>query len=173
MSFNIREAVLELERHASAQGWDQPARVYALVPTTDLVEREPQLARMLGLSGDVSPDDLTPIEQEPLAADVPLEESLGRIAWPETVTGCALVLERLVVQGSDATLDPPERGDVGAWAKSQPGSDEVRMVAAVLRDGARHAALRIRSYDIDDQVLNGEDLVPALTSALSLTFEEE
>lgn len=173
MSFNIREVVLELERHASAQGWDQPVRVYALVPTSDLLEREPHLAELLGIPGDVSPDDLTPVEQEPLSGDVPLEESLGQILWPEAVVGCALVMERLVVKGSDETLDPPERGDVGAWAREQPGSEEIRMVAGVLRDGGRYSALRMRSYDVDDQVLNGEDLVPALTSALALTFEEE
>jgi len=90
VSFNIREAVLDLERHASQQGWDQPIRMYALVPTADLVQREPHLAEMLGISGDPAPDELTPVEQEPLPADVPLEETLGRIMWPEAVAGCAI-----------------------------------------------------------------------------------
>ncbi|UOE22224.1 hypothetical protein NI17_023450 [Thermobifida halotolerans] len=164
---------MSLERHASEQGWDQPVRMYALVPTADLLEREPHLAGVLGIRGDASPEDLTPVEQEPLPADVPLEETLGRIMWPEAVAGCALVMERLVVKGSDETLDPPDRGDTGAWAKDQPGSEEIRLVAGVLRDGTRYSALRMRSYDAEDQVLNGEDLVPGLTSALALTFEED
>ncbi|MFD0773689.1 PPA1309 family protein [Streptomonospora algeriensis] len=173
MSFNIREAVLELERHAAGQGWDQPVRIYALVPTTDLMEREPALAEMLGLTGDVPADDLTPVEQEPLPESVPLEEALGSMAWPEAVTGCALVMERLVVKGSDATLAPPEDADAGAWAQNQEGREEVRMVAGVLRDGSRHSAMRMRSHDSEDDVLSSEDLVPALTSALAITLEED
>ncbi|GAA1758261.1 PPA1309 family protein [Streptomonospora arabica] len=173
VSFNIREAVLELERHAAGQGWDQPVRIYALVPTTDLMEREPALAEMLGLTGEIADDDLTPVEQEPLPGEVPLEEALGRMAWPEAVTGCALVMERLVLKGSDATLEPPRDADAGSWAQNQEGSEEVRMVAGVLRDGSRHSALRMRHHDSEDEVLNGEDLVPALTSALALTLEDE
>jgi len=173
VSFNIREAVLDLERHASQQGWDQPIRMYALVPTADLVQREPHLAEMLGISGDPAPDELTPVEQEPLPADVPLEETLGRIMWPEAVAGCALVMERLVVRGTDETLDPPRDGDTAAWAEQQPGCEEIRMVAGVLRDGSRYSALRLRNYDSEDQVLKGEDLIPGLTSALALTFEED
>ncbi len=164
---------MDLERHAAEQGWDQPIRVYALVPTTDLVEREPALAEMLGLGEDVAAEDLTPIEQEPLPSGMAVEEALGRMAWPEAVTGCALVMERLVVQGSDETLAPPEGSDSGKWAQEQPGTQEVRMIAGVLRDGGRHSALRMRQYDSEDQVLNGEDLVPALTSALALTLEDD
>lgn len=163
---------MDLERHASDQGWDQPPRVYALVPTAELARREPALAAMLGLDASADPAELTPVEQEPLPEGVPLEEALGRMAWPEAVAGCALVMERLVVKGSDETLDPP-RGDGGAAAGSQESAEEVRMVAGVLRDGGRHAALRMRAYDTEDQVLNGPDLVPALTSALELTLQEE
>ncbi|NYI97939.1 PPA1309 family protein [Streptomonospora nanhaiensis] len=173
MPFNIRDAVMELERHAAGQGWDQPIRVYALVATTVLLEREPALAEMLGLSGAVDADDLTPVEQEPLPPDIPLEEALGRMAWPEAVTGCALVMERLVLKGSDVTLEPPRGADAAQWAGAQEGAEEIRMVAGVLRDGSRHSALRMRSHDSDDQVLNGQDLVPALTSALALTLEDD
>nr|WP_155998611.1 PPA1309 family protein [Streptomonospora sp. PA3] len=164
---------MELERHAAGQGWDQPVRIYALVPTTDLVQREPALAEMLGLTGDVDADDLIPVEQEPLPESVPLEEALGRMAWPEAVAGCAMVMERLVVKGSDATLEPPKDADPGDWAQNQDGSEEVRMVAGVLRDGSRHSALRMRSHDSEDEVLNGQDLVPGLTSALALTLEDD
>lgn len=172
VTLNIREAVMDLERHASEQGWDQPPRVYALVPTAELARREPALASMLGLDASADPAELTPVEQEPLPEGMPLEEALGRMAWPDAVAGCALVMERLVVRGSDETLDPP-RGGTGDWAASQDGSEEVRMVAGVLREGGRHAALRMRAHDSDDQVLNGPDLVPALTSALELTLQDD
>jgi len=45
----LRAAVREIEAHASEAGWDQPARLYALVPTSDLVAREPALAAAMGL----------------------------------------------------------------------------------------------------------------------------
>lgn len=170
-SERLRSTVMELDRHAAEQGWDQPIRLYALVPTADLLQREPQLAAVLGVDDSVDEDDLTPVEQEPLTSGSPIEELLGRIVWPEAVIGCALVMERLVVRGSDETLEPP-REDAGEWAEGQEGKEEVRMIAGVLRDGSRYSALRMRSYDSESHVLSGEDLIPALTSALSLTFEE-
>ncbi|ADH69194.1 MULTISPECIES: PPA1309 family protein [Nocardiopsis] len=163
---NIREAVMDLERHAAEQGWDRPLGLYALVPTAELLRAEPALAGLLGIDSPADPDELTPVEQEQLPADVPLEEALGRILWPEGVAGCALVMERLVVKGTDETLAPDE----------QPGSsgretEEIRMVAGVLRDGSRHCAMRMRSHDSESEVLNGADLIPALTSALALTLD--
>ena len=45
------------------------------------------------------------------------------------------------------------------------------MVAAVLREGDRFGAVRLRSHDEDGAVLTGTDLVPTLCEVLSLTFE--
>ena len=45
----LAEAVLEIEAHIAESGWDQPARLYALVATADLVRAEPDLARAMGL----------------------------------------------------------------------------------------------------------------------------
>ncbi|GAB3703649.1 PPA1309 family protein [Nocardiopsis oceani] len=165
---NIREAVMDLERHAAEQGWDRPLGLYALVPTSELLAAEPALAGMLGIDSPADPDELTPVEQEALPKDVPLEEALGRILWPEGVAGCALVMERLVVKGSDETLAAGE--DPTATGKE---TEEIRMVAAVLRDGSRHCAMRMRSHDAESEVLNGPDLIPALTSALALTLDLE
>ncbi|OLT27630.1 hypothetical protein BJF83_17895 [Nocardiopsis sp. CNR-923] len=157
---------MDLERHAAEQGWDRPLGLYALVPTADLLKAEPALASLLGIDSPVDPDELTPVEQEPLPDDVPLEEALGRILWPEDVAGCALVMERLVVKGSDETLAVGE-GPV----ESGRETEEIRMVAGVMRDGSRHCAMRMRSHDSDSEVLNGADLIPALTSALALTLD--
>ncbi len=157
---------MDLERHAAEQGWDRPLGLYALVPTAELLAAEPALAEMLGVSGAPDPGELTPVEQDPLPTDLPLEEALGRIMWPDGVVGCALVMERLVVKGSDETLSPGE--DATAQGRE---TEEIRMVAGVLRDGSRHCALRMRSHDSEEAVLNGADLVPALTSALALTLD--
>ncbi|WP_307869285.1 PPA1309 family protein [Nocardiopsis sp. B62] len=163
---NIREAVMDLERHAAEQGWDRPLGLYALVPTSELLAAEPALASLLGIDSPADPDELTPVEQEALSPDVPLEEALGRILWPEGVAGCALVMERLVVKGSDETLAAGE--DPSASGKE---TEEIRMVAGVLRNGSRHCAMRMRSHDTESEVLNGPDLIPALTSALALTLD--
>nr|WP_239642921.1 PPA1309 family protein [Nocardiopsis alkaliphila] len=165
---NIREAVMDLERHAAEQGWDRPLGLYALVPTSELLAAEPALAGLLGIDSPADPDELTPVEQEALPPDVPLEEALGRILWPEGVAGCALVMERLVVKGSDQTLASDEEATT-----SGKETEEIRMVAGVLRDGSRHCAMRMRSHDSDSEVLNGADLIPALTSALALTLDLE
>jgi hypothetical protein len=45
------------------------------------------------------------------------------------------------------------------------------MVAAVLREGDRFGAVRLRTHDEDSAVLTGTDLVPTLCEVLSLTFE--
>ncbi|WP_234003936.1 PPA1309 family protein [Nocardiopsis sp. SBT366] len=163
---NIREAVMDLERHAAEQGWDRPLGLYALVPTSELLAAEPALASLLGIDSPADPDELTPVEQEALSPDVPLEEALGRMLWPEGVAGCALVMERLVVKGSDETLAAGE--DPSASGKE---TEEIRMVAGVLRNGSRHCAMRMRSHDTESEVLNGPDLIPALTSALALTLD--
>ena len=125
-------------------------------------------AGLLGIESPASPDELTPVEQEALSPDVPLEEALGSILWPEGVAGCALVMERLVVKGSDETLAADE--DPTASGRE---TEEIRMVAGVLRDGSRHCAMRMRSHDSETEVLNGPDLIPALTSALALTLDLE
>lgn len=157
---------MDLERHVSEQGWDQPLELYALVPTAELLKAEPAAARLLGIDEPSDPGQLTPVQQEQLPSDIPLEEALGRIMWPEGVTGCALVMERLTVKGSDETLAVGEEPST-----EDEETEEIRMVAGVLRDGSRHCAMRMRSHDSDAEVLSGEDLIPALTSALALTLD--
>jgi hypothetical protein len=58
------------------------------------------------------------------------------------------------------------------WVAEHPERQEVRMTVAVLRDGARESALRLREKDSQTEVLTGPDLVPGLAEALSATFED-
>lgn len=104
----------------------------------------------------------------------PLDEFLATIAWPDAVAGCALTVERLVLPPS-AEAQVPEGLDEAAlskWVADHPGRQEVRMTVAVLRDGARDSALRLRDKDTPTEVLTGAGLVPGLAEALSATFEE-
>jgi hypothetical protein len=168
----LKRAVREIEAYAAEAGWDQPARLFALVPTTDLLRREPGLADALGVDDTPAPESLTPVEQEPVTAGDELEEVLARIMWPAEVFGCAAVVERLVLPPSvDGELpDDPEAAQ--EFAAEHPDRQEVRIVAAATRDGATYCALRLRSHDEDFSVLESSDMVPALLELLSGTLEQ-
>ena len=67
-------AVLEIDAYASGLGWDQPARLFALVDTARLRAEEPGLAAQLGLDDTASATAaFTPIEQEELPASTALD----------------------------------------------------------------------------------------------------
>jgi hypothetical protein len=170
----LSRAVIEIEKHVSSAGWDQPAQLFALVPTEELLRAEPQLAAELGTEDASQP--LTPVAQGELPGaleDEHLADALGRIEWPEGVSGCALAIERVVLPASaEAGLSSAESdAELARMAGSDPRRHEVRMVAAVLREGDRFGAVRLRSHDEDSAVLTGADLVPTLCEVLSLTFE--
>jgi hypothetical protein len=158
----------EVEEFVADGGWDQPARLFALVPTGELLAREP---RLVGVVAGEDADGLTPVEQEELPEYATLEELLAGIAWPPGVAGAALAVERLMLP-ADAEPDLPSDEEAALDAvASHPGRQEVRLAVAVLRDGSREAALRFRAHDNDDEVLHGPDLVPGLADALAATLE--
>ena len=165
----LRGAVLELERHAAEAGWDQPARLFALVHTEELLANEPGLAEMLEVDPDADlTGSLTPIEQDELPADLPLEQLLGEMVWPDAVHGTAVIVERLVLP---PTVElPDDEDEAQAVAESHPERQEVRMVAGATRSGSTYCALRLRSHDDDFAVIEGPDLVPALLELLQSTL---
>ncbi|TQE16886.1 hypothetical protein Sipo8835_01525 [Streptomyces ipomoeae] len=168
----LTRAVLEIDEYASGLGWDQPARLFALVDTARLKAQEPALAAQLGLEDESETAGLTPIEQDEIPADKALDEFLGTIAWPDAVVGCALTVERLMLPPS-AEASVPEDLDgarLTEWVASHPDRQEVRMTVAVLRDGSRDSALRLREKDSATEVLTGPELVPGLAEALAATF---
>jgi hypothetical protein len=152
----LEQVVLELERHAAAAGWDVPASLYALVDTVDLLQREPQLAEVLGIDEEADAG-LTPVEQE--AVSDSLHDFLATIAWPPEVAGCAVVLEA-TTEAEDASPDQAD-AELG----------EARIVAGVLRSGETSCAIRQRAHDDDDLVLVGADLVPGLLQLLHVTLD--
>ncbi|MFC3575726.1 PPA1309 family protein [Streptomyces yaanensis] len=170
----LTQAVLEIDEYVSGLGWDQPARLFALVDTARLRDQEPALAAQLGLEDESGTTGLTPIEQDELPAGKPLDEFLGTIAWPDAVVGCALTVERLMLPPSAEGSVPEGLSEkkLAKWVAEHPERQEVRMTVAVLRDGARESALRLREKDSSTEVLTGPDLVPGLAQALSATFED-
>lgn len=167
----LAAAVLELEAHASEQGWDRPARLYALVDTGQLAAHEPALAALMGLDDASAAGSMTPIEQEELTR--PLEEVLPEIAWPAEVVGCAAVVERLVLPpGLDEAI-PDDPVQAEEFARTHPDRQEVRMVVGVTRAGASYCALRLRAHDDPASVVAGDDLVPQLVELLRATLEDD
>lgn len=163
-------AALDTERHVARSGWDQPVRLFALVPTQALLAREPQLADGLA-AHDAVAGALSAVEQDELPAAEGLEELLARIAWPDEVTGCALAVERIVVP-PEAERDLPDDGPAALRAVAEhPGRADVRLLVAVTRDGAARCLLRQRAHDRDDRVALGDDIAPGLVHALRATFD--
>ncbi|MFD4621346.1 PPA1309 family protein [Streptomyces sp. NPDC058475] len=170
----LTRAVLEIDEYASGLGWDQPARLFALVDTARLRAQEPGLAAQLGLQDEQETTGLTPIEQDEIPADKPLDEFLGTIAWPDAVVGCALTVERLMLPPSAEASVPEGLSDkkLARWVAEHPDRQEVRMTVGVLRDGTRDSALRLREKDAPTEVLTGSELVPGLAEALLATFAD-
>lgn len=168
----LAAAVLEIESHVAGDGWDRPARLYALVDTVRLAAQAPALASSVGLSDASAQGSLTPVEQDQLRPDQPLEGVLEEIVWPTEVDGCAAVVERLVLPpGADADL-PDDPAAAEEFARDHPDRQEVRIVAGATRTGSTYCALRLRAHDDEQSVVAGIDLVPALLQLLVTTLEE-
>ncbi len=170
MPSRLAESVLEIEQHVAEAGWDQPPRLFALVETAALLDREPALVERLG--EEPLPGHLTGVEQEGVPADAPLEEFLAGIAWPAEVAGTALVVERVMLPAGAETHLPGSDADAMRWAAEHPERQEVRLTVGVLRDGSTECALRFRRHDRAEDVLTGPELVPGLAAALAATLAE-
>lgn len=171
---HLEEVVLDLERHAAQQGWDAAPKLFALVYGSEIRTTEPELAAELGLAGDAAEGDtLAALEQPELPSQATVEDALATIAWPDTVAGCALVIERVVLPPEVEEEIPDDPDKAAAFAADHPAREDVRMIVGVLRGGERHSALRLRRHDVDDEVLVGPDLVPALADALAATLEPD
>jgi hypothetical protein len=159
-------ALIEVERHVGRLGWDQPARLFALVRTADLIAAEPHLAEHLGAA---SPDGFSSVEQEQFHAGDDLGSALARIAWPPTVAGCVLALERAFLPASAEAGLPDDATAAARAVAAHPERMDLRVVVGVTRDGRRHGIARVRADD--GELLSGADLVPALAEALAHTLE--
>ncbi len=169
----LLEAIREVERHVHRDGWENVPRLYALVETDELLEREPQMAADLGLTG--SPDSaggLSAIEQEELPEYASLEELLAGIAWPPEVKGTALVVERIVLPGEAESALPADQAEALRVVGGHPDRQEMRLAVGVLRDGARACVVRLRDHPQEDDVLVGPDIAPGLAEALAATLQD-
>lgn len=172
----VLRTVRELEQHVSSGGWDGPVRIFALIRTADALDRDPSLETALPAevvaAARADCEHLTAVEQEDLPSAQTIEALLHSIAWPPTVDGAALVVERIVVP-PEAEVGLPEGEDEALrYLQNHPRRRDVRLAAAVLRDGTCGCAVRARDHDTDDRVAVGPDLVPGLVTALAATLDE-
>lgn len=164
-------ALLELERHVREGGWDQPPRLFALVLTDELVGTEPGLAARLGLrsSADGGPSGgLTAVEQDEFAASGDLMSDLAAVAWPETVIGCAVCLERSFLSPGLEGQIPDDPAEAASFVAGHPQRQDVRVLVGVDRAGHRHGVARLVSAP--EELLAADDLVPGLSAALAHTL---
>ena len=166
----------ETEAHVAAFGWDQPVRVFAQVRTDEALAADPDIAELLDAAtveeSRTDPELLMVVEQEGLPAAADLEHLLAQLAWPESVHGAAISVERLVLppaaqDEAEAITDAAERL---AFLQARPDREDIRMVVGVLRSGESWCVLRSRTHDDDASIYQGEQLVPGLTEALAATF---
>lgn len=170
---SLIRAAAETERHVAGAGWDQPVRLFALVPTAELMQAEPALAETLVPRGQVIADDaLTAIEQDDLPRTDSIEELLGQIAWPEQVAGTAVAVERIVVPPEAEADLPDDPQEALAALADHPQRKDVRLLVAVARSGEHVCLLRQRDHDEDDAVATGPDIAPGLVAALRATLED-
>lgn len=168
----LTQAVHEIEKSASTLGWDRPSTVYALVPTSELLELEELPADMrahLQAGWDGTASALTAVIQEDLPGS-DLEDTLAQLAWPDSVVGAAVCTERVMVPPEAQAQAPDDPTEALEYFANHPDRDEVRIVAGVLRTGEAWCAIRARSHDRDDEVAEGSNLVPGLVEALFATF---
>jgi hypothetical protein len=159
----------EVEDFVSTAGWDQPPQLFALVPTAELVQAQPDLAAQVDAGAF-----LTPVAQDALPNE-DLAEALAGIMWPEAVEGCAIAQEIVVLppEAEETLPAGEESGDTDVLrriAAEHPQRREARLVAAVLRDGTAACVLRIRSPEGPDEIVEHPELAPNLTDALLATL---
>jgi hypothetical protein len=170
----VTRVVVELERHVAADGWDAPIRIFALVRTAGALERDPSLGQRLPAdvveAAAADPDHLTAVEQEGLPEADTLHDLLGRLAWPDSVDGAAVVVERSVIPPEVEAQLPKDENEALAWLQAHPERRDVRLAAATLRGGEHSCALRARDHDADNQVAVGPELAPGLVAAVAATL---
>lgn len=168
----LANVVVDIERTAARVGWDHAPSLYALVPTSVLLEQPDlpeDIATSLRSGWDGSAEHLSAVIQEDVP-DEDLEELLAHLGWPELVAGAALTVERVTVPPEVEDEAPEDPQAAVEFISAHPKREEVRIAVGVLRSGESWTAIRARSFDADDKVGQGSALVPSLVGALAASF---
>ena len=161
-------ALAEIERYVTSQGWEQAARLFALVSDDLLAQADPGLAPMVAEKPEGS---LSAIEQEGFHDGDDLALTLSRIGWPEHVSGCALAVERSFLPSEREDEVPDDPALAAHFVAHHPERKDVRVVVGALRGGVTFGLARL--VDEPEELLGAQDLVPGLAHALLGTLELE
>lgn len=171
---SLASTVTEIEQYVARSGWDAPVGVFALVRTAGALARDATLASSLDpevrAAANRDGEHLTAVEQEGLEPASSLEELLAHLAWPATVDGAAVVVERIVVPPEVEESLPADPDEALAFLLDHPQREDVRIAVGVLRSGESWCTLRSRRHDADDAVAGAPDAVPGLVAALRATL---
>lgn len=171
----LRRVVDELEVGSARVGWDRPPALYALVRTESLLATPglpSDVAESLRAEWDGSSDHLSAVAQETLPQD-DLEELLPKIAWPDTVAGAALTVERIILPDDADEEAPEDPNEAVHYAENHPARTDIRVVVGVNRDGDSWCEVRARTFDDRERVGQGALLVPGLVEGLKIGLTEE
>lgn len=171
LSHALPATAREVEEFVAAGGWDQQPQLFALVATATLLASQPELAGQLDAQAA-----LTPVAQEAFP-DGELDAALAAIEWPDSVAGCALAQEIVILPpAAEADLGqlPDDPAQARHAAAGHPQRREARLVAAVLRDGVGACVLRLRAGcsadQRSDELVEDPQLAPNLLRALLATL---
>ena len=136
----------EIEDFVAAAGWDQQPQLFALVATMTLLAGQPELADQLDAQ-----IPLTPVAQDALPEGE--LDVLAGLEWPDSVAGCALAQEIVVLPPeaeaglADLPDDPAQArrvaacppaatgGQVGRGSARRPETVRAAVVQAGLANG--------------------------------------
>lgn len=168
----LRSVLMEIENGAASVGWDRPPSIYALVPTKELMgtpEIPGDVLADLERAWDGTDTHLSAILQESVVGE-DVEELLPKLAWPESVWGAAVTVERIIVPPAVEEEAPEDPDEALAFISNHPARTDVRLSVAVTREGDSWCAIRARNFDDAGHVATGETLVPSMVEALKIGF---
>lgn len=171
----LQHLTLDIERQAAELGWDRPPTLYALVPTGELLDTPglpEDMAGFIRSTWDGTPEHLSALVQEGLEED-DLENVLGHLAWPDTVAGAALTVERIIVPPEVEAQAPEDPDEAIEFVMNHPSRSDVRIAVSALRSGETWTAIRTRAFDAANQVGNAPNLVPSLVQALQASLDHD
>ena len=144
----LAAAVLEIEAHIAEAGWDQPARLYALVDTADAASRrEPALAAAMGLDDAVGAGVA---DAGRAGRSCPPDKPLETVLESDHVARRGDRLRRRgraagAAAGRRRRRSPTTRPRPRSTPREHPDRQEVRIVAGATRAGSTYCALRLRA----------------------------
>ena len=167
MNTRLDQLALDIERQVAGAGWDQPPPCSRSSRPPTCCAASPSSPPSSASRDDV-PGGLTPVDQGELP-DAPQPRRAARchrLAGRGARHRAGRRAPDGAARGRAASM-PQDESEALRWLAEHPERQEVRIVVAVLRDGSRASALRMRAHDHEQSVLTGADLVPGLAEALS------